>query len=190
MYMEELGTDERVTYLIKPILSVLQEAGGQLVKTEIRNRICEKDERIAEFEEKIYTSKKTGNRDRKFDFSFNFAIKELGYTGFINYEKNNPLITMSEKGNNLDLDNFDTVKEVREKAREYWYSFKQKKKEDASVNEDTEDDNDRSLTDNHVLDDFKVSLQEAISNMSAIKFELFSRALLKKIGVKFTRERY
>lgn len=57
---------------------------------------------------------------------------------------------------------------------------------DASVNEDTEDDNDRSLTDNHVLDDFKVSLQEAISNMSAIKFERFSRLLLTKMGVKFT----
>ena len=30
MYMEDLGSDKRVIFLIKPVISVLQEAGGQL----------------------------------------------------------------------------------------------------------------------------------------------------------------
>lgn len=81
MYFDTLNSEEQISQLIKPIIEVLQEADGQLDRSEIRDRISEKDERIAEFEQKIYTSNKTGNQYKKFDFKFNFAIKELGYVG-------------------------------------------------------------------------------------------------------------
>ena len=68
VYFDKLNSEEQVTYLIKPIIEVLQEAGGQLERSEIRDRIGEKDERIAEFEQKLYTSGKTGNQYKKFDF--------------------------------------------------------------------------------------------------------------------------
>ena len=64
---------------------MLQEAGGQLERAEIRDRISEKDEKIAEFEQKLYTSNKTGSKYKKFDFKFNFALKELSYLGFLTY---------------------------------------------------------------------------------------------------------
>lgn len=78
MYYDTLNSEEQVSYLIKPILELLQAAGGQLDRPEIRDRISELDEHIAEFEQKLYTSKKTGNQYKKFDFKFNFTIKELG----------------------------------------------------------------------------------------------------------------
>lgn len=59
MFYDTLNTEEQVSYLIKPIIEVLQEAGGQLERAEIRDRISEKDEKIAEFEQKLYTSNKT-----------------------------------------------------------------------------------------------------------------------------------
>ena len=62
MFYDDLNTEEQVSYLIKPILQVLQEAGGQLERSEIRDRISELDEHIAEFEQKLYTSNKTGNQ--------------------------------------------------------------------------------------------------------------------------------
>lgn len=52
MFYDDLNTEEQVSYLIKPILQVLQEAGGQLERSEIRDRISELDEHIAEFEQK------------------------------------------------------------------------------------------------------------------------------------------
>ena len=55
MFYDTLNTEEQVSYLIKPIIEVLQEAGGQLERAEIRDRISEKDEKIAEFEQKLYT---------------------------------------------------------------------------------------------------------------------------------------
>ena len=120
MYYDTLNSEEQVSYLIKPILEVLQAAGGQLERSEIRDRISELDEHIAEFEQKLYTSNKTGNQYKKFDFKFNFAIKELGYVGLISYVKYNPQITLTQEGASVDLSNFDVKTEVRDKARTYW----------------------------------------------------------------------
>lgn len=103
MYFDTLDSEQQISFLIKPILKVLQEAGGQLDRSEIRERICDVDERIAEFEQKLYTSKKTGNQYKKFDFKFNFAIKELDYVKLLSYERYNPQITLTQQGLRLIL---------------------------------------------------------------------------------------
>lgn len=189
MYFDTLNNEQQVSYLIKPIIEVLQEAGGQLERSEIRDRISEKDEHIAEFEQKIYTSNKSGNQYKRFDFKFNFALKELNYVGFLMYEKYKPLVTLTEKGFAVDLDHFDVETEVREKAAIYWEENSAKNKDkkvqkDEIINEDIEEESKSSEDD--VLDDVKVKLQSAIANMSPKKFEQFSRALLTKMGVQFT----
>ena len=188
MYFDTLNNEQQVSYLIKPIIEVLQEAGGQLERSEIRDRISEKDEHIAEFEQKIYTSSKSGNQYKRFDFKFNFALKELNYVGFLMYEKYKPLVTLTEKGASINLDTFDVEREVREKAVTYWqeHSSKNKKgnKVDMEVNDEIDEDSKSSEDD--VLDDVKIKLQSAIANMSPKKFEQFSRALLTKMGVQFT----
>lgn len=189
MYFDTLNSEQQVSYLIKPIIEVLQEAGGQLERSEIRDRISEKDEHIAEFEQKIYTSSKSGNQYKRFDFKFNFALKELNYVGFLMYEKYKPLVTLTEKGFAVDLDHFDVETEVREKAAIYWEENSAKNKDkkvqkDEIINEDIEEESKSSEDD--VLDDVKVKLQSAIANMSPKKFEQFSRALLTKMGVQFT----
>lgn len=189
MYFDTLNNEQQVSYLINPIIEVLQEAGGQLERSEIRDRISEKDEHIAEFEQKIYTSSKSGNQYKRFDFKFNFALKELNYVGFLMYEKYKPLVTLTEKGFAVDLDHFDVETEVREKAAIYWEENSAKNKDkkvqkDEIINEDIEEESKSSEDD--VLDDVKIKLQSAIANMSPKKFEQFSRALLTKMGVQFT----
>lgn len=185
MYYDTLNSEQQVSYLIKPIIEVLQEAGGQLERSEIRDRISEKDEHIAEFEQKIYTAIKTGNQYRKFDFKFNFALKELSYVGYLMYEKYKPLVTLTAKGAAIDLDDFDVKTEVREKAAVYWEE-KAAKNKDRKANTADEIEEDSKPDEDDVLDDVKVKLQSAIVNMSPKKFEQFSRALLTKMGVQFT----
>ncbi|RGH13165.1 Mrr restriction system protein [Ruminococcus sp. AF12-5] len=189
MFYDDLNTEEQVSYLIKPILQVLKEAGGQLERSEIRDRISELDEHIAEFEQKLYTSNKTGNQYKKFDFKFNFAIKELSYVGLISYVKFNPKITLTQDGANVDLTDFDVKAEVRDKARSYWeeHSTKNKSKNKLVATSEVEDEENES-TEDELLDEFKVKLQSAIANMSPAKFEQFSRALLTKMGVEFTNK--
>ncbi len=185
MYYDTLNSEQQVSYLIKPIIEVLQEAGCQLERSEIRDRISEKDEHIAEFEQKIYTAIKTGNQYKKFDFKFNFALKELSYVGYLMYEKYKPLVTLTAKGAAIDLDDFDVKTEVREKAAVYWEE-KAAKNKDRKANTADEIEEDSKPDEDDVLDDVKVKLQSAIANMSPKKFEQFSRALLTKMGVQFT----
>ena len=61
MEFKKLSSDGKVAYLIRPILKVLQEAGGQLERSEIKERISDLDDQIAEYSEVVKTSKKTGN---------------------------------------------------------------------------------------------------------------------------------
>ena len=40
--------DGKIAYLIKPILKVLQDAGGQLDRSEIKERLADMDDQIAD----------------------------------------------------------------------------------------------------------------------------------------------
>ena len=51
MNIKQLSSDGKIAYLIKPILKVLQDAGGQLERSEIKARIADLDDQIAEFAE-------------------------------------------------------------------------------------------------------------------------------------------
>lgn len=193
IYYDNLNTEEQVSYLIKPIIEVLQEAGGQLDRSEIRDRICEKDEHIAEFEQKIYTSKRSENKYKKFDFKFNFAIKELSFVDIVAYVKYKPKIILTQKGTEIDLSNFDVQTEFRDKARPYWdecsaKNKKNKKNKTDNLEVEDDDESENSSTENELIDDFNVKLQNAIAKMSPAKFEQFSRALLTKMGVQFTNK--
>ena len=188
MYFDTLDSESKISFLIKPILKVLQEAGGQLDRSEIRERICDLDERIADFEQKIDISKRTGKQYKEFNFKFNFAIKELNYVNLISYERYNPLITLTPKGLAIDISTLDVETDVREKAKVYWNECSEKRQAKNTSLSISEEENDDISADKDPVDDFKTELQQAIANMSPAKFEQFARALLTKMGVKFTEK--
>lgn len=61
MNLKTLSSEGKISYLIKPILKVLQEAGGQLERSEIKERIADMDDQIAEYSVLEKKSKQTGN---------------------------------------------------------------------------------------------------------------------------------
>ena len=185
--LKNLSSDEKVAYLYKPILIVLQEAGGKLDRSEIKSRISDLDEQIAEFAEVVKTSKSTGNTYKEFNFKFNFAIKELSFVEYLSYTKGNPNITLTDKGLNVDIDSLDVKKEIMIPAKKFWNELSKKNKKNEE-NKAIENDVDESMSEDRILNDFKESLLQAIANMSPKKFEAFSRALLTKMGVEFTNK--
>ena len=109
----------------------------------------------------------------------------------INYTKYNPQITLTPAGLSLDVSQLDVELDVREKAKAYWdeSSTKRKIKNNIISNPEADDEEaDADIIDKDPIDDFKTKLQEAINNMSPVKFEQFSRALLTEMGVKFTEK--
>ena len=88
--MKQLSSEGKVAYLVKPILKVLQEAGGQLERAEIKARIADLDDQIAEFAEIEKKSKKTGNTYKEFNFkriSYMYKVPIMPYIK-LNLEKN------------------------------------------------------------------------------------------------------
>lgn len=187
--LKECTSDGKIAYLIKPILMVLQEAGGKLERSEIKNRISDMDEQIAEFAEAVKTSKSTGNTYKEFNFKFNFAIKNLSFLELIKYSKGNPTITLTEKGLNVDIEALNVEKEVMIPAKKFWIEISEKnKKKNGNQIESVEDDIDEAMSEDQILNDFKEKLLNSIAKMTPKKFEAFSRALLTKMGVEFTEK--
>lgn len=184
MNLMELSSDDKVAYLIKPILKVLQEAGGQLERSEIKERITELDDQIAEYSEVERKSTKTGNIYKDFDFSFNFAIKDLSFNDLLTYMRSSP-VTLTERGLYLDVDKLDVQKEIMEPSKKCWAERSQNNKKDKT---DIAENEEEPQAEEKIKDDFKESLLTAIAKMSSKKFEAFSRALLNRMGVEFTEK--
>lgn len=185
MNLMELSSDGKVAYLIKPILKVLQEAGGQLERSEIKERIADLDDQIAEFSEIVKKSKKTGNTYKEFNFKFNFAIKDLLFNNLLTYTNSSP-ITLTEKGLYLELDTLDVQKDIIETSKKHWDELSNNNKKNKIA--DVSDNEEETQAEEKIKDDFKETLLASIARMSPKKFEAFSRALLNHMGVEFTEK--
>lgn len=185
MNIKQLSSDGKIAYLIKPILKVLQEAGGQLERSEIKARIADLDDQIAEFAEIEKKSKKTGNTYKEFNFKFNFAIKDLFFIGLLTYTNTSP-ITLTEKGLYLDVESLDVEKDIIEASKKHWEQLSQNNKKNKVA--DISDNEEEMQEEEKIKDDFKEKLLAAIAKMTPKKFEVFSRALLNRMGVEFTEK--
>lgn len=186
MELKALSSDGKIAYLIKPILKVLQDAGGQLERSEIKERIADLDDQIAEYAEIEKVSKKTGNVYKDFNFRFNFALKNLYIANVLTFTTTS-LITLTQKGLYLDIESLDVGKDIFRITKDYWNKSKSKPKKDKSADE-IENDHEEVQSEEKIKDDFKDTLLGAIAKMSPKKFEAFSRALLNRMGVEFTEK--
>lgn len=186
MELKALSSDGKIAYLIKPILKVLQDAGGQLERSEIKERIADLDDQIAEYAEIEKVSKKTGNVYKDFNFRFNFALKNLYIADVLTFTTTS-LITLTQKGLYLDIESLDVEKDIFRITKDYWNKSKSKPKKDKSADE-IENDREEVQSEEKIKDDFKDTLLGAIAKMSPKKFEAFSRALLNRMGVEFTEK--
>lgn len=185
MNLKDLSSEGKIAYLIVPILKVLQAAGGQLERSEIKERISDLDDQIAEYAELEKKSKKTGNTYKEFNFKFNFAIKDLFFNGLLTYTNTSP-ITLTEKGLYLDVDKLDVQKDIIETSKTHWEELSKSNKKSKTV--DVVDNEEETQAEEKIKDEFKENLLSAISKMSPKKFEAFSRALLNRMGVEFTEK--
>ena len=185
MNLKALSSEGKIAYLIKPILKVLQEAGGQLERSEIKERISDLDDQIAEYAETEKKSKKTGNVYKECNFKFNFAIKDLYFAELLTFTNSSP-ITLTEKGLYLDIDSLNVEKDIIEVSAKYWNELSEKNRKNKES--DSTENEEEPEAEEKIKDDFKEKLLVAISKMSPKKFEAFSRALLNRMGVEFTEK--
>ena len=168
MELKALSSDGKIAYLIKPILKVLQDAGGQLERSEIKERIADLDDQIAEYAEIEKMSKKTGNVYKDFNFRFNFALKNLYIADVLTFTTTS-LITLTQKGLYLDIESLDVEKDIFRITKDYWNKSKSKTKKDKSADE-IENDHEEVQSEEKIKDDFKDTLLGAIAKMPTGNF--------------------
>lgn len=127
-YIDTLATEERVSYLIKPILKVLSQSSSPLTTAEICSQMIKMDPYIAEYAEAVYTSGKTGKPYKDFSKRFSLAIKELEFLELLSREGKGKKsrILLTQKGQELDISTLNVEKDIREKAQPYWKEKRKK----------------------------------------------------------------
>ena len=95
----------------------------------------------------------------------------------------NGKITLTDKGINLNVSDFDVEKDVYNVSDKYW---KDKHKEEYQAAKKQEEDGDTTKLDKSSAQEIyneklKEKILDAIAKMSPGKFEAFSRALLKEM---------
>lgn len=179
----ELNNLEKEKFIAKLVFQTLQEMGGQAERSEIREHILDINEEIAQYATEVRVSKRTNSEWHPFAYKFNFALKNLQIAGYLTYSRGNPIVQLTEKGINTNIDTLDIDKDVYDVSDAYWHSNPKKSK---SHDDDTGEDNSETNLADKYQEDFKNKLLNAIGNMTPAKFETFSRLLLKKMGVEFT----
>ena len=97
------------------------------------------------------------------------------------------LITLTQKDLYLDIESLDVENDIFRITKDYRNKSKSKSKKDKSADE-IENDHEEVQSEEKIKDDFKDTLLGAIAKMSPKKFEAFSRALLNRMGVEFTKK--
>ena len=180
----ELNNLQREAYLVVKILKTLQELGGHAERSEIREKILDSNDEIAEYSEIVRVSKKTNIEWRPFNYNFNYAFNDLQIAGYVTYERRDPLVNLTEKGLNVDWNNFDVDRDVMRVAANFWKDRKNIQDADENEDEDSQNSKHNDLNDEY-YQNFKKQLLEAIGKMPPKKFEAFSRELLKNMNIEF-----
>ena len=120
MGFSELKTLEKEAALTQLTLKILQELGGQATRQDIREKILDSDEEIAEYEKITKVSKRTGASWKPFNWNFNFGFKNLQIAGFLEYSRGSQVVTLTEKGIRADVKNLDVERDIFPICNEYW----------------------------------------------------------------------
>ena len=82
MSLKTLSSEGKISYLIKPILKVLQEAGGQLERSEIKERIADLDDQIAEYAEIEKNPRKQATHIKNLISNLTLLLKTYSLTAY------------------------------------------------------------------------------------------------------------
>ncbi len=179
MSFRDLNNLDKEKYIAVLVLKNLQELGGEAERSELRERIIDSDEDVSDYAKETRVSRKTDSEWHPFAYKFNFALKNLQIAGLLTYSRGNPVVRLTEKGINANMNDFDINRDVYDISHSYWHQ----RGEEVRANE--KDKETANVIDEY-QEAFKEKLLGVISKMSPKKFETFSRALLNKMGVEFT----
>lgn len=171
---------------MKEILIAMHNLGGQVTRKQVLQELRDNSDVFNEKEiDATRTSMKSGKIYHPFQWKFNFAVKHLILAGFIDTENGHDL-ELSQKGRNVDIDNFDANKDVRSISENKMPHHKSQSKA-GRVSNDNPSEN--QVDSDEIEEPWRQQLLDALMKMNPKKFELFCRGLLTKMGIDVDDEK-
>lgn len=178
----ELNRGEKEAFFMLPILNELKRLGGQSTTKELKRALIANCEYLPE---DVFTSTKVsrnGNTYHANNYPFNFAVTNLVMADYIQRPYPGNLV-LTEKGREFDGNDKELTDNVykislplwserskRNKARKQ----KQNKKVTTHSSEEVEEDG---------SEEWRIKLLSALEHITSGKFEMFCRALVRKMNV-------
>ena len=177
---DELNRSEKEAFFMLPILNELKRLGGQSTTKELKRSLIANCEYLPE---DVFTSTKVsrnGNTYHANNYPFNFAVTNLVMADYIQRPHPGSLV-LTEKGREFnDKELTDNVYKIslplwaerskRNKTR------KQKRDTEVTVHSSGEVEEDGS-------EEWRIKLLSALEHLTPGKFEMFCRALVRKMNV-------
>lgn len=188
MKFEKMNRKQQESFLMPVLIKLLRNLGGECTRKALREELRVS---ITEIPESIIDEirpAKDGGTFRPFDFVFNFSIKHLCLSGFLTTPKRG-IVSLTQKGRETDSEYLckNIEQEIYQLSDPYFEekskqrALKKPKEEKENFNEIADDFDEENELD--ISNNWKRQLQTALFNMPPQKFEIFCRALVKKMGV-------
>lgn len=174
----EYSIIEKENLLMKEIINFLQKFGGVVERKKLKQEIRDNSDVIpSEYMDFVNVSAKTGTEYKPSDFQFNFAAKHLEFAEYIKVPTRG-MIELTEKGRDVQLATFDPDSMVRSISEQKFAEKSKHKKESLTIPEEI------VVDESSHIDGWRNELAQALKNMSPRRFELFSRRIVKSMGVE------
>lgn len=172
----DLNRHDQEVYLMLPIIQGLKKLGGQASTKELKSTVVANDSFIPE--NVLVTSKKSrkGNEYLPFNFPFNFAVTNLVMANFIDRPHPGELI-LTQQGRVFNGNQGELNTQVYQVTLPMWKERAKSKTDESDQNQVETSQGDA------VQEQWRTELLNALCNLTPAKFELFCRALVRKMNV-------
>lgn len=179
---DEQNRSEKEAFFMLPILNELKRLGGQSTTKELKRSLIANCEYLPE---DVFTSTKVsrnGNTYHANNYPFNFAVTNLVMADYIQRPHPGSLV-LTEKGREFDGNDKELTDNVYKISLPLWAerskrnkTRKQKRDTEVTVHSSGEVEEDGS-------EEWRIKLLSALEHLTPGKFEMFCRALVRKMNV-------
>ncbi len=169
----ELKRQDQEAYLMYPIIRELRRLGGEATTKELKQMVVRNDSLIPK--DTLTLTKKSQKEYvyHHFNFPFNFAVTNLVMAGYLH----RPRTGTVSKGRSFEKSADSIIKDVYEISLPIWKERSRKNRNHTADRVKLADEEaDKS-------ENWRVELLHALFKMKPSKFEMFCRALVKRMNV-------
>lgn len=179
----DLNQSDQESFLMLPIIDELKKIGGQSSTKELKRSVVANNDEIPDnMLTDFRTSKTTGAKYLPFDYDFNFSVKHLILAGMLE-RPHIGLVRLTEKARNFKGTGSELSHAVYKVSIPIFKANAKQKKKHKTTKEKVEVDDTEDIDNSSEEVGWRSELLNALMNLSSAKFELFCRALVKKMNV-------